>query len=78
MTATLLPADLVDRRVGATSEPELAIPAGEAKTFRLSQLSSRRVAAVVTGNQPIVVGLTVLGTGGAAISDGIPDLTDAG
>jgi hypothetical protein len=79
VTATLLPADLVDRRVGATSEPELAIPAGAAKTFRLSQLSSRRVAAVVTGNQPIVVGLTVLGdAAGAAISAGIPDLTYAG
>jgi len=78
VTATLLPADFVDRRVGATSEPELAIPAGEAKTFRLSQLSSRQVAAVVTGNQPIVVGLTMLGKAGAAISGGIPDLSYAG
>jgi hypothetical protein len=75
VTATLLPAGSVDRRVGPTSEPELAIPAGEAKTFRLSLLGSSSPPAVVTANGPVVVGLTVLGNAGAAISDGIPDLT---
>jgi hypothetical protein len=75
VTAALLPADLVDRKVGATSEPELAIPAGAAKTVRLALLGSRSSAGVVTADHPVVVGLTVLGNAGAALSTAIPDLT---
>ena len=67
VTAELLPADLVDRRVGATSEPELAIPPGAAKTVRLALLGARPVPTVVTANHPVVVGLTVLGDAGAAV-----------
>jgi len=73
VTATLLPADSVDRRVGPTSEPELAIAPGKAKVVRLALLGSDSVAAVVTANHPVVVGLTLLGDAGASISTGIAD-----
>jgi len=74
VTAELLAADLVDRRVGATSEPELAIPPGAAKTVRLAPVGSRPRPTVVTANHPIVVGLTVLGDAGAALSTALPDV----
>lgn len=74
VTAELLPASQVDRRTGATSEPELAIAPGQAKTVRLALLGSRPVPAVVTTNHPVVVGLTVLGNAGAAMSAAVPDL----
>ena len=58
VTAELLAADLVDRRVGATSEPELAIPPGEAKTRAPRRRSAARpMPTVVTANHPVVVGL---------------------
>jgi hypothetical protein len=78
VTASLLPADLVDRRVGPTSEPELAIPAGQAKIVKLALLGNRPLPAVITANGPVVVGLTVLGDAGAAIATGVPDLTYGG
>ena len=70
----MLPASEVDRRTGATSEPELAIAPGQAKTVRLALLGSRPLPAVITTNHPVVVGLTVLGDAGAALSAAIPDL----
>lgn len=78
VTAELLAADLVDRRVGATSEPELAIPPGAAKTVRLAVLGARPLPTVVTANHPVVVGLTVLGDAGAGLSTALPDLTHGG
>ncbi len=78
VTAALLPAALVDRATGATSEPEVAIPPGEAKTIRLALLGERPVPAVVTADHPVVVGLTVLGDAGAAIAAGVPDLNARG
>jgi hypothetical protein len=74
VTAALLPADQIDRRSGATSEPELAIPAGAAKTVRLVLLGSRPQATVVTADHPVVVGLTALGDAGAALDTALPDL----
>jgi hypothetical protein len=74
VTAELLDAGLVDRRVGATSEPELALAPGKAKTVRLARTGSRPRATVVTANHPVVVGVTVLGDAGAALSTAIPDL----
>jgi len=73
VTAALLPADSVDRRVGPTSEPELAIAPGKAKVVQLALLGSDSLAAVVTANHPVVVGLTMLGDAGASISSGIAD-----
>jgi hypothetical protein len=78
VTAAMLPANQVDRSAGPVSEPEVAIPAGGAKTVRLSLLPNRRAAAVLTADHPVVVGLTVLGNAGAAISAAVPDLTYAG
>jgi hypothetical protein len=72
VTAALLPADEVDRRIGPTSEPELAIAPGEAKTVRVSSRSG--AALVVTADHPVVVGLTMLGDAGVAVTTGIPDL----
>ena len=77
VTAALLAADDVDRRVGPTSEPELAIGPGEVKTVRLV-LSGSAGATVVTANHPVVVGLTVLGGAGAAVATALPDLTHGG
>jgi hypothetical protein len=77
VTAALLAAGDVDRRIGPTSEPELAIAPGEVKTVRLT-LSSGQGATVVTANHPVVVGLTLLGADGAAIATGLPDLTHGG
>ncbi len=74
VTAALLPADQVDRRVGATSEPELAIKPGAAKIVRLAS-GTRPRAMVVTADHPVVVGLTTLGDAGAALSTALPDLT---
>jgi hypothetical protein len=78
VTATLLPADFVDRRVGPTSEPELAIGPGKAKVVRLVLLGSTSLPAVVTANHPVAVGLTMLGNAGASMSIGIPDPSYAG
>ncbi len=78
VTATLLPADEIDRRVGPSSEPEVAIAPGKAKIVKLSLLVGSSSAAVVTANHPIVVGLTALGEAGASISSGIPDPAYAG
>jgi hypothetical protein len=78
VTAELLAAGDVDRAVGPTSEPELAIGPGKVKTVRLALLGARPVAAVVTANHPVVVGLTLLGDAGAAVSTGLPDLNVGG
>jgi hypothetical protein len=77
VTAEVLAAGDVDRRVGPTSEPELAIAPGKAKTVRLTRLRGRPIATVVTANHPVVVGFTVLGNAGAALSAALPDLTYA-
>jgi hypothetical protein len=78
VTAAVLAADLVDRRVGATSEPERAIAPGEAKTVQLAA-PGRAVPMVVTADHPVVVGATVLGDAGGAVTEALPDLshTDA-
>jgi hypothetical protein len=78
VTASFLPADQVDRAVGPTSEPELAIGPGQAKTIDATRVGKRAVPVVVTSNHPVVVGLTVLGAAGAALSGGIPDFTHGG
>ena len=78
VTAALLPADAIDRRVGPTSEPELAIAPGKAKIVKLSLLGGSSSAAVITANHPVVIGLTVLGDAGASISPAIPDPAYAG
>jgi hypothetical protein len=78
VTASLLAAGDVDRRIGPTSEPELAIAPGRVKTVRLSLRGARPVAAVVTADHPVVVGLSLLGDAGAAVSTGLPDLTHGG
>jgi len=75
VTAAVLAAGDVDRRVGPTSEPELAIAPGRAKTVRSTRLGGRPIATVVTANHPVVVGFTVLGNAGAAVSAALPDLT---
>jgi hypothetical protein len=72
VTAAVLAADLVDRRVGATSEPERAIAPGEAKTVQLA--AGRAAPMVVTADHPVVVGATVLGDAGAAVTEALPDL----
>jgi hypothetical protein len=69
----MLPASLVDRRTGATSEPELAIAPGRAKILQVVLGRRADGALVVTANHPIVVGLTVLGAAGASVSAAIPD-----
>ncbi len=74
VTAEMLPADFVDRRRGATSEPEIAIAPGKAKVLRLVLLGSDPGGAlVVTAQHPVVVGFTLLGEAGASISTAIPD-----
>jgi hypothetical protein len=79
VTAAMLPASSVDRRVGPTSEPELAIGPGRAKVLKVVLLGSRPGGAlVVTAQHPIVVGLTLLGPAGASISTAIPDPSYAG
>jgi hypothetical protein len=78
VTAAVLPAGLVDRRAGATSEPERAIAPGKAAIVRTALLGDRRLPLVVTADHPVVVGLTVLGNAGAAISAAVPDLTYGG
>jgi hypothetical protein len=75
VTAELLAAGDVDRPIGPTSEPELAIGPGQVKTVNVARLGPRVVPVVVTANHPVVVGLTLLGAAGAAMSTGIPDLT---
>jgi hypothetical protein len=77
VTAEVLAAGDVDRKVGPTSEPELAIAPGKAKTVRVVRLGSRPIATVVSANHRVVVGLTVLGNAGAAMSTALPDLTRA-
>jgi hypothetical protein len=78
ITAELLPADSVDRRVGPTSEPELAVAPGKAKVLKVVLGSGAGGALVITAQHPIVVGLTVLGNAGASISTAIPDPSYAG
>jgi hypothetical protein len=78
ITAALLPAADVDRATGPTSEPELAVAPGTAKSIRAARVGTRAVPIVVTANHPVVVGLTVLGTAGAGVSTGIPDFTHGG
>jgi Family of unknown function (DUF5719) len=74
VTAEILPASFIDRRSGATSEPELAIAPGKAKIQRIVLRGSETDGAlVVTADHPIVVGLTVLGDAGASVSTAIPD-----
>ena len=75
VTASLLPADEVDRATGPTSEPELAVPAGGAKEISAARVGNRPVGVVVTANHPVVVGYTVIGRAGVAISNALPDLT---
>jgi len=55
VSAALLPASSIDRASGPTSEPEVAIPPGQAKVIRLALLGDRPVPAVVTANGPVVV-----------------------
>ena len=74
VTAELLAAGDVDRPIGPTSEPELAIGPGQVKTVNVARLGSRTVPIVVTANHPVVAGLTLLGDAGAAVSTGLPDL----
>jgi ABC-type transporter Mla maintaining outer membrane lipid asymmetry permease subunit MlaE len=45
---------------------------------RVAQVNAGRDAVVVTAQHPIVVGLTVLGRAGAAVTAAIPDHTRAG
>jgi hypothetical protein len=78
VTAEILAARDVDRRVGPTSEPELAIAPGQAKTVRVVTVGSRPVPTVVTAGHPVVVGLTLLGNAGAAIATAVPDLNHGG
>jgi hypothetical protein len=78
VTAALLPADEVDRAVGPTSEPELAIAPGQAKSIAAARVGRRAIPIVVTANHPVVVGLTLLGDAGAAVSGAIPDFTHGG
>jgi hypothetical protein len=73
VTAALLPATSVDRRVGPTSEPELAVGPGKAKIQRVTLGSGNDSAWVITAGRPIVVGLTLLGADGASLSSAIPD-----
>ena len=75
VTAELLAADLVDRRVGADQRARAGDPArcGQERAPRAGS-ASRPVPTVVTANHPVVVGLTVLGDAGAALSTAIPDL----
>src|SRR5262249_22185890 len=78
VTAEVLPADLVARGIGATSDPERAIAPGHAAIVRTALLGDRPQPLVVTADHPIVVGLTALGNAGAAFAAGVPDLTYAG
>jgi hypothetical protein len=78
VTAELLPADQVDRTVGPTSEPELAIAPGTVKSIAAARVGRRAIPVVVTANHPVVVGVTVLGGAGAAVSKGVPDFTHGG
>jgi hypothetical protein len=74
VTASLLPADQVDRTSGPTSEPELAVAPGSAQTISITRVNGS-AAVVVTAEHPIVVGLTVLGRAGTAMSTAVPDLS---
>ena len=67
VTAELLPADLVDRRVGATSEPELADPAGSGQDRAAGVLGARPVRWWSPPTTPWSSGLTVLGDAGAGV-----------
>jgi len=74
VTAELLAAADVDRRIGPTSESELALAPGTAKRVRIAVSGARPVPVVVTADHPVVVGYTVAGADGTAISTAIPDL----
>jgi len=72
-TAAMLPARSVDRRVGPTSEPEVAVAPGKAAVLKVTLGRSAGGALVITAQHPIVVGLTLLGAAGASVSAAIPD-----
>ncbi len=73
VTAALLPASSIDRRVGPTSEPELAVGPGQAKIQQVTLGRGTDSAWVITAAHPVVVGLTLLGADGASLSSAIPD-----
>jgi len=73
VTAALLPASSIDRKVGPTSEPELAVGPGKAGIQQVKLGSGTDSAWVITAAHPIVVGLTLLGADGASLSSAIPD-----
>ncbi len=74
VTAALLPADQVDRSVGPTSEPELAIAPNAVGSFRVTNLRIRRGTLVITTDHPVFVGLTIIGPAGVSTSAAVPDL----
>ena len=78
VTAALLPASSIDRRVGPTSEPELAVGPGRARVQQVTLGSGADSAWVITAAHPVVVGLTLLGADGASLSSAIPDPSYAG
>jgi hypothetical protein len=78
VTATLLPAGQVDRRIGPTSEPELAVGKNSADTFRVPDLRVRNGVVVITADHPVFVGLTIIGSAGVSTSAAVPDLEYGG
>jgi hypothetical protein len=74
VTAALLPADQIDRRVGPTSEPELAVGPNSVGSFRVTNLHNRRGTLVITTDHPVFVGLTIIGPAGVSTSAAVPDL----
>jgi hypothetical protein len=73
VTASLLPADQVDRKVGPTSEPERAVAPNSVASFTVANLRTNHGVLVITAEHPISVGLTVLGAAGASTSAAFPD-----
>jgi hypothetical protein len=73
VTASLLPADQVDRGVGPSSEPELSVAPNSMAAFTVRDLRTHRGVLVVTADHPVYVGLTVLGAAGASTSAAFPD-----
>ena len=74
VTAALLPADQVDRSVGPTSEPELAVGPNAVNSFRVTNLRTRSGTLVITTDHPVFVGLTIIGPAGVSTSAAVPDL----
>jgi hypothetical protein len=71
VTAALVAFRTGDTR-GPSSEPELAIPAGEFGAFDATESTGRVL--VVNANRPVVVTLTIVGDAGASASPAVPDL----